>query len=376
MVDFCSEKQLIRGFGGMNHPLWIGDLTPEQRATAFGNGDGQLGFTIVRTFVSENSNDWSREVATAKAAIGAGGIAFASPWNPPASMKSGGSIDPAWFAAYAKHLNDYVTFMKNNGVDLYAISVQNEPDYANDWTAWTPQQVHDFLVGHRAAIQTRVITAESFQYRKALYDPLLSDEAARASWDILGAHLYGTALKDFPYPLFDQKGAGKERWMTEHYTDSANDADLWPMALDVGYELHNAMVEAEFNAYTWWYIRRKYGPMKEDGTISKRGACMAQFSKFVRPGYHRVEATKNPVADVYVSAYRGEKDVVLVAVNRGTSSRSVTVSLSGTAASSLEKITTSGSKSLAREGVVPISSGAISVTLDGQSVTTFHGKEP
>lgn len=32
--------------------------------------------------------------------------------------------------------------------------------------------------------------------------------------------------------------------------------------------------------------------MKEDGTISKRGYNMAHFSKFVRPGYVRIDATK------------------------------------------------------------------------------------
>ncbi|MFI5360240.1 MAG: carbohydrate-binding protein, partial [Halanaerobiales bacterium] len=50
-VDLTDEKQLIRGFGGMNHPVWISDLTPAQRETAFGNGPGQLGFTILRIHV-------------------------------------------------------------------------------------------------------------------------------------------------------------------------------------------------------------------------------------------------------------------------------------------------------------------------------------
>ena len=37
-IDLSKEKQIIRGFGGINHPVWIGDLTPSQRETAFGNG--------------------------------------------------------------------------------------------------------------------------------------------------------------------------------------------------------------------------------------------------------------------------------------------------------------------------------------------------
>jgi glucuronoarabinoxylan endo-1,4-beta-xylanase len=74
------------------------------------------------------------------------------------------------------------------------------------------------------------------------------------------------------------------------------------------------MVEAEFQAYVWWYIRRQYGPMKEDGTISKRGYSMAHFSKFVRRGFVRVEATKDPMNEVFVSAHRSNTDVVAVVV--------------------------------------------------------------
>ncbi len=83
--------------------------------------------------------------------------------------------------------------------------------------------------------------------------------------------------------------------MTEVYypNSDTNSADRWPEALDVSQHIHNAMVEGDFQAYVWWYIRRSYGPMKEDGTISKRGYNMAHFSKFVRPGYVRIDATKN-----------------------------------------------------------------------------------
>jgi glucuronoarabinoxylan endo-1,4-beta-xylanase len=35
--------------------------------------------------------------------------------------------------------------MKNNGVNLYAISVQNEPDYASDWAWWTPPDMLNFM---------------------------------------------------------------------------------------------------------------------------------------------------------------------------------------------------------------------------------------
>jgi len=40
--------------------------------------------------------------------------------------------------------------MKSNGVDLYAISVQNEPDYAHEWTWWTPQEMLRFMRDYAA----------------------------------------------------------------------------------------------------------------------------------------------------------------------------------------------------------------------------------
>ncbi|WP_308404986.1 hypothetical protein [Streptomyces rugosispiralis] len=242
IVDPAAGRQTIRGFGGMNHTLWINDLTPAQRDTAFGNGEGQLGFTVLR-------------------------------------------IPVHW-------------------VNLYAISVQNEPDYARDWTWWTPGEMIRFLRENAGSIGTKVIAPESFQYVKGFSDPILNDSGALANLDILGAHLYGTPYQNFPYPLFKEKGRGKELWMTEvYYPNSSDSADLWPQALDVGEHIHRALVDAEFQAYVWWYIRRSYGPMREDGRISKRGAAIAHFSRFVRPGYVRIDVTPNPQSNLYVSAY-------------------------------------------------------------------------
>src|SRR3954447_14622324 len=121
-VTLSSQKQYIRGFGGMSHAAWAGDLTAAQRTLAFGNGDGQLGFTALRIPVTDGAPD-ARNVATAKAALAAGAIVFATPWNAVGTMTS------AQFPSYATHLSNFVSYMKGQGVDLYAVGVQNEPDY-------------------------------------------------------------------------------------------------------------------------------------------------------------------------------------------------------------------------------------------------------
>ncbi|MGI5239736.1 cellulose binding domain-containing protein [Dactylosporangium sp. CA-139066] len=381
-INPSAPRQMIRGFGGMAHAAWIGDLTAAQRDTAFGAGEGRLGFSVLRIPVGENQSDWSRDLATAKRAVELGATVIASPWNPPASMietftrgsqTNAKRLRYSSYGAYAQHLNDFTAYMRNNGVNLYGISVQNEPDYATDWTWWTSAEIVRFLRENAGSISTRVIAPESFQYVKAMSDPILNDSAALANVDIIGAHLYGTPYANFAYPLFKQKGAGKELWMTEvYYPNSSDSGDLWPQALDVGEHIHHAMVDAEFQAYIWWTIRRSYGPMREDGQISKRGAMMAHFARFVRPGYARIDATANPASNVYVSAYRGGSTVVIVAVNKNTSAVSQQFTLASTTASgSVSNWLTDGSRNVAPQSALGMSNGTLTVTLPAQSIMTF-----
>jgi glucuronoarabinoxylan endo-1,4-beta-xylanase len=253
------------------------------------------------------------------------------------------------------------------------VSIQNEPDYAHDWTWWSADEIVTFLKEYGGTFPFRVMAPESFQYRKNMSDPILNDPEALANMDILGAHLYGTQVNDFPYPLFKQKREGKELWMTEvYYPNSSSDADMWPEALGVATHVHNSMVEAEFQAYVWWYIRRSYGPMKEDGSISKRGWMMAHFSKFVRTGFYRVKVPKKPSNGLFVSAYKSDTDVVIVVVNENNSQQSLTFSVAGRTVDSFEKYTTSGSKNMSSDGTVTSSNGSFEVSFDGQSATTLH----
>ncbi|MFN8438443.1 MAG: glycoside hydrolase family 30 beta sandwich domain-containing protein [Cytophagales bacterium] len=384
-VDLNTTAQVIRGFGGINVPEWAGDLTAAQRETAFGNGAGQLGMSVLRIFVNDDKNQWSKALPTAKRAQALGLIIFASPWNPPASMtetftRNGVAnqkrLKTSSYAAYAQHLIDFVQYMKTNGVTLYAISVQNEPDWGSEWTWWTPQEMLNFMKNNAGEIKKycRVMAPESLGYVKSMSDPILNDAQALGNMDILGTHLYGTAYSNFPYPLFKQKGAGKELWMTEvyHPNSNANSADNWPEALETGKHIHSAMADAEFQTYVWWYIRRQYSPMKEDGTISKRGYMMAHYSKFVRSGYYRVDATKVPTTDLYLSAYKNGNDVVMVVINKNTSAKNLTISIPNSKVTTWERYVTTGSANLAKEANVN-GTTSLQLTIPAESITTFVG---
>jgi len=172
---------MIRGFGAANILPWRPDMTDAEIETAFGTGDGQLGFTILRLMIEPTKNNWSLNIRTAKKAHDMGVLVFASPWNAPSDMLETVNglkrVRYDRYQDYADHLNDFNTFMEDNGVPLYAVSVQNEPDYG-DWTRWTAQEMLTFMRDYASIIETRVMAPESFQFRRAMSDPILNDSLA------------------------------------------------------------------------------------------------------------------------------------------------------------------------------------------------------
>ncbi len=377
VINTSVEHQIIRGFGGINHPEWTGaDLSEEQRQTAFGNGENELGFSILRVYVNEDKNQWFRALETAKAAQAQGAYIFASPWKPPAGMqeayKDSVRLRSDKYAEYAAHLNDFVHYMRDNGVELYCISVQNEPDYAHEWTWWTSDECTEFLANYADAIDCRVMSPETFQYtNKDYYTKILENEKAYANCDLFATHFYGTQRSQMDFPALEN--SGKEIWMTEVYVPNseANSNERWPEALQVAENIHNGLVVGNMSAYVWWYIRRNYGPMNEDGTISKRGYMMAQYSKFIRPEYVRIDATEQPETGIMVSAYKDDGEVVIVAINSGTSDVVQEFSFANETVSEVDRWRSSAYENLAYTGTMELTGDGFFASLPAQSVTTF-----
>lgn len=383
-VDLSKSHQMIRGFGGINHPEWTGaDLSSSQRQTAFGNGKNQLGMTVLRVFVNPDKNQWYKAVDTAKYAQSQGAVIFASPWEPPSNLAEKGSggirggklhLPKRNYAAYAQHLNDFCSYMKSKGVQIYSISVQNEPDYAGEWTAWSSDETTDFLANYADKITSaRVMSPETFQYtNKDYYTKILNNSKAMANCDLFGTHFYGTQRSQMDFAALES--CGKEIWMTEVYVpnSNANSADNWPEAISVAENIHNGLVVGNMSAYVWWYIRRSYSPMKEDGNISKRGYCMAHYSKWVRPGYVRVNATEQPANNVLVSAYKGDKNkVVIVAVNKSTTGYAQEFSISGKTIADVDRYRTTQGENIAETQNLETNGGNFFAQLPAQSVSTF-----
>lgn len=376
-----STKQIIQGFGAANIIGWRPDMTDSEIEKAFGTGDGKLGFSILRLRIPYNSNDFNLQVPTAKKAYEMGVKIFASPWTPPPAMKTnnnivGGELRESSYQAYADHLKSFVDFMAANGVPLYAVSVQNEPDITVTYEScdWNPAQMVKFIAENAPSIGTKIIAPESFQFLRPISDAILNDSAACANVDIIGGHIYGGGLS--PYPLAESKG--KEIWMTEHLVLETD----WLNNLATGEEILDCM-NAGMSAYIWWYIVRFYGPIYDDGSdprtppgavkgeISKRGFVMSQFSRFIRPGYFRVAAPATTQRNIYLSAFRGENQVVIVAINSSLSAIEQSFKFENGTVLKFDQYVTTQDKNCSKGDEIAVSNGTFTASLEPSSITTF-----
>lgn len=367
-VYLDSLKQIIRGFGAANILRWRPDMTADNINKAFGTGDGQIGLTILRLRIPVVASDFSDNIPTALAAHSLGVKIIASPWSPPASMKTnnstiGGRLRESSYAAYAEHLKSFADYMESNGVPLYAISVQNEPDVEVTYEScdWNAPEMLKFVKENAATIGTDIIVPESFNFNHTISDSILNDSTAAAHVAIIGGHIYGGGLES--YPLAESKG--KEVWMTEHLDTNTS----WASVLATGKEIHDCM-SAGMNAYIWWYIVRFYGPIHEEGYVTKRGYVMSQFARFVRPGYIRV-FTECLRSQLYVTAYRNDSNIVIVAVNNSSQPVDQTFVLKDGEVSSFTPYVTSNSDDCVRENGITVSGDTLRATLAGSSITTF-----
>ena len=368
-----DTKQVIQGFGCATvfSPPNTAPLTTDEFDRLFGSGNGQIGLNILRIRIASD-NSWRMvELDHAKAAIQRGAKIIASPWSPPANMKTnnsiiGGSLIPDSGAAYAKYLNDFANYMAINGAPLYAVSIQNEPDISVNYEScdWSATEMTNFLKNHGHLItSTKVIAPESFNNNQNFVNTILNDDNAAANVDIVGGHIYGGGIVE----NLVAKNKNKEVWMTEHLDTNIT----YNNNLNTAVEIHDCLAKANFNAYIWWYGKRFYGPIGQDGLVTKRGFIISQFARFIKPGSMRLGTTTNSRSDVLISAYKLGSKKFFIAINIGTSDVKQTISVQDVGVNNLVPYTTTISKN-AEQGVsIIVSGGSFTYTLPPNSITTF-----
>ena len=259
--------------------------------------ESKVGLNIMRMEISPNFEgdirvpewgnwdspyDWNGSLPSAKIVKQRGGIVFGTPWSPPGEYKTNGSAQGGNAAdqgnqegrlrkdCYVKFfpwLNTFLKWMKDHGVSVDAVSIQNEPDWWVSYSGclYTPQEQLDLVKGYAHMLDrekykgVRLISAEPLGFDPKYSNMLMNDDVAREQIDIVAGHIYGHQ----PLKAGNLKDAavlahkyGKEVWMTEHSSTDNIGARLpnWHEQLLFAEELNECML-AGCTGYIYWYMR-------------------------------------------------------------------------------------------------------------------------
>ncbi len=269
------------------------------------------------------------------------------PWTYPIPERRkmcGGVLKPEYYEEYAEYLVAYVkTVKKQTGVDIYALSLQNEPLFANPFESGVmrPKPYAQILniVGARfekEGLSTLFFGPESMgEYswgtggNQGYVNEMFNLSTAGKNYlDMFAVHGYldGVA-NDFGtatgwtalYNALTVKN-GKPLWMTETGNLIANN-------FDTGFKFAKAMhLALKFGHISGWVFWGLDGNVIVDNRVlTHTGNSMKSYYKHIKPGSISVEATTTD-ANVLVTAYKKGKSIVVVAINNSTSTKTVDLS--------------------------------------------------
>lgn len=343
-IDSRTKYQHVTGFGGFSpSPQWQYWLGDSEMDKLFGKGENQLGLNILRIYIANNRNFWGSGVANTKRAKKYGAFVFASPWSPPASWKTnndvanGGSLKEEYYDDWAKFLNDYYVYMKGQGANVDAVSIQNEPDWNASYESciWTGEQMAKFLREQGSKIQCKIIAPEAIHFTRNMHEPILNDPEACDQLDIMGGHFYG--WDGSSYPLAAQKG--KEVWMTEFLINERQqnnniNIDWKTDGFLFARSVNDAML-ANMSAWVHYSLKRYYGCLGDgqfgttNNTITKRGYILSHYAKYVSGSTrisHSLEDTSNKLTSSAYLSVTGDSVIVML-LNTGEYTYNTTFTL-------------------------------------------------
>ena len=362
-----TRYQTITGFGAA---CCDGAMCPfgsdTQPVKLLYGAESKIGLNIMRMEISPNfvgdvivkewgnydtPYDWKGSLPSAKIVKLRGGIVFGTPWSPPGDYKTngtaqGGNADDQGnqkgrlrkdcYEKFFPWLNTFLKYMKDNGVNVDAVSIQNEPDWWVNYSGclYEPEEQLDLVKNYAHLLDretykgVRLISAEPLGFRPDYSDMLMNDPVAREQIDIVAGHLYGHP------PLGNMKSAavlaakyGKEVWMTEHsVTDNIDHLPNWDEQLTFAKELNECM-NAGCTGYIYWYMRAhwafvgtgetKYNPGNTKNKLLPRAFVMSHFSKHVTGSVRLGTSGLTNATDnaIQASAYIKGDSLIVMAIN-------------------------------------------------------------
>jgi glucuronoarabinoxylan endo-1,4-beta-xylanase len=397
-VDVCTVEQPIDGFGAAN--TWADPLTPAQVTLFFDPVNG-IGLSLLRIGIDVDgtplgSGAYPDSIAASKFGVKVWG----APWSPPAADKSnnttsnGGTLNTSAYDSWASVLAGFpATFKQNTGLDLYAVSAQNEPDFKATYAScvYSAAQMVDFVkvLGPKLAAlkpPVNLVAAEPDRWSNlwsgvSYGTAILADPAASAAVNIIATHDYGHKNDSVTTRPTPPAGTKQHIWETEMSDETAADVDI-AHGIQVATWVYAALTTGGASAWHyWWFINANTdgeGLLLQGGSTAdppKRVYTLGNFSKFIRPGYVRVSTSgATPAGGALVSAFENPANgsVVVVAINPGTADATLPVFVSGgKALTQVTPYVTSATENLAAQPAIAVMNATFTATLGAQTVTTF-----
>ena len=415
-VDWNNVHQRIDGFGASS--AYDGTWNTAEADLLFSTNNNisyqsatynGIGLSLLRNHIvwanttSPSDTPSTAETMIMKLAQARGARVWSTPWTPAVGFKStndiydakpitnpvnGGSFlgvgNNITNLNYASQLANYVAAMKSQGINLYAISVQNEPDASvNSYDAcqWTGAQIHDFVTNLFSALAvkgvgtTKIILPESQNWSDPhnLAGPAMGDPNVAANVGIIACHNYDGA--NGPANLI-KNNFGKALWETEVSQPETSD-----IANGVYYaqRIFLFMTVAQANAWHYWWIvpsGSETGLMTQNAGTTKRMFAVGNYSRFVRPNFNRINATSTQPSAL-ISAYKDSisPTFAIVVVNTNVATDVIqTFNLANFTAASVTPWITSSTLSLAQQTAVNVTNSSFTYTIPAMSVVTFAGQ--
>lgn len=371
------RKQTVTGFGGACCDGAMKPFGTDNACMSKLYGSiSKIGLNIMRmeispSFTGDNwgDYDWNGSLPSAKVVKNRGGIVFGTPWSPPGEYKTNGTAQGGnsesqgnqrgklrldCYSKFFPWLNTYLQWMKDHGVAVDAVSLQNEPDWWVDYSGclYDPQDLVTLVKNYAHLLDrekfpgVRLISGEPLGFTQNYTDPLMQDPTCREQVDIVAGHLYG----HLPLKYMKPAGVlplkyGKELWMTEHsVTDNTGALPTWTDNLIFAEELNECMLSG-CTGYIYWYLRAhwafcgtgetKYGAANKKDELLPRAFVMSHFSKNVT-GSTRLETSKDVDAgrteegklqNEQYSAYIKGDSVIVMAINAREMARNLKIKL-------------------------------------------------
>ena len=241
-----------------------------------------------------------------------------SPWSPPVWMKDnqdtrGGSLLPEYYQVYANYLIKYIQAMRTEGIEIDAITIQNEPLHPGNNPSLlmkAPQQA-DFIKNHlgpafkNEGIDTKIIIYDHNADRPDYPINILNDPEAAKFIDGSAFHLYGGEIEALSE--VHQAHPDKHLYFTEQWVGAPGD-----FSKELTWHIENLIIGAPRN-WSKTVLEWNLAADQNQNPHTDRGGCdrclgavtingdkvtrepayyiIGQASKFVPPGSVRIAST-------------------------------------------------------------------------------------